>query len=64
MRALVRDSESHDAGIEVFHLLGIAYVESDVADATSFAEKSPLPNLEELHSDVYVSYPQGHFSRG
>ena len=38
--------------------------ESDVADATSFAEKSPLPDLEELHADVYVSYPQGHFSRG
>ncbi len=35
-----------------------------VAEASKFAEESPFPEGEELYSDVYVSYPEGHFSRG
>ena len=35
-----------------------------VAGAVKFADESPFPDGEELYSDVYIEYPEGHFSRG
>jgi len=35
-----------------------------VVAATKFADESPFPDSDELYTDVYLSYPEGHFSRG
>jgi TPP-dependent pyruvate/acetoin dehydrogenase alpha subunit len=32
-------------------------VEAEVADAFAFAERSPFPGAEELHTDVYRGAP-------
>ena len=38
-------------------LAGIrAQIDQEMLDAVEFAEVSPMPNIEELYSDVYVSY--------
>lgn len=35
-----------------------------VDKASKFADESPFPEPEELYADVYVSYPEGHFTGG
>ena len=31
-------------------------IDNEMIEAVDFAEKSPMPNNEELYSDVYVKY--------